>query len=96
MFTQNGFWLAAGILSLPIRSFCLIKLCIMTLGDLLYLLLFIMIAMSIFDKNNVCCSVHAYIVFNTEQSAEASLTHYMAVVCLCYVAFLTVANQTWF
>lgn len=38
------------VLSLPIRSFCLIKLCIVILVDPLYLLLFILIAMSIFDE----------------------------------------------
>lgn len=29
------------------------------------------------------CSVHAYVVFKTEQSAQASLSRNMAVVCTC-------------
>lgn len=33
-----------------------------------------------FDDKAYCCSVHAYIVFKTEESAQASLSHNMAAV----------------
>ena len=33
------------------------------------------------NKLLVSCSVHAYIVFKTEEAAQASLAHNMAVVC---------------